>query len=182
MRKLRTNILCSLLIPACAYAQEPSLRVALPDSAAIANYTKSNHERILFRFRIMRLGSWQYVWDDSTTRHYGPTAQEFFAAFGADSIGTIGNEKGMAPADVAGIAMIAIQALEDRTQYLRAALADKDEEIKDLRSQLTEMKTVAWKIRVALNELYLNNVRLQNRLDQIEKATANAEAKMSSLK
>jgi hypothetical protein len=182
MNVLRTNILSFLLVAACAQAQEPSARLALPDSAAIAKYTATDRERVLFRFRIMRLGSWQYVWDDSTTRHYGATAQEFFAAFGADSLGTIGSEKGIAPADVDGISMIAIQALEDRTQYLRAALADKDEEIKDLRSQLTEMKTVAWKIRVALNELYLNNVRLQNRLDQIEKATANAEAKMSSLK
>lgn len=183
MRFLHLYTFYLMLFAASALAQSPTPRLALPDSAAIANYTAIDRERVLFLFRIMRLGSWHFVWDDSTSRHYGPTAQEFFAAFGADSVGMIGNKEGTSPADVDGIAMIAIQALEDRTQYLRAALAGKDQEINDLRSELTEMKNIAWMMRKAMSDFYVKNLRLQDRLERLERgAEEQAAARMSSLK
>ena len=181
MRIPRTNIFSLLLVAASTFAQSP--RFALPDSAAITHYTPANHERMLFLFRTMPLGSWNYVWEDSTARHYGPTAQEFCAAFGTDSLDMTGNGTTFAPADVDGIAMIAIQALEDRTQFLRAALTDKDEEIKDVKSELAEMKMVVWRMRKATQELYFKNVQLQNRLGQLEKTVGQpSDPNMSSLR
>ena len=47
-----------------------------------------------------------------------PVAQEFFAAFGHDGIGTIGTDTTINSGDMAGIMMIAIQALEERNVAL----------------------------------------------------------------
>ena len=52
----------------------------------------------------------------------GP-AQEFFAAFGDDGFGTVGTETTINSGDMAGIMMIAIQALERRNVALQARLA-----------------------------------------------------------
>jgi hypothetical protein len=53
--------------------------------------------------------------------HYGPTAQDFFAAFGHDGLGQIGSETTINSGDIAGILMIAVQALEKRTAELKQA-------------------------------------------------------------
>ena len=45
-------------------------------------------------------------------------AQDFFAAFGHDGVGQIGSETTINSGDLAGILMIAVQALEKRTAEL----------------------------------------------------------------
>jgi hypothetical protein len=50
-------------------------------------------------------------------------AQEFFAAFGHDSVGQIGTETTINSGDIAGILMIAVQALEKRTAELKETKA-----------------------------------------------------------
>jgi len=62
-------------------------------------------------------------------------AQDFFAAFGHDDVGQIGTETTINCGDIAGILMIAVQALERRTAELKqkeaqlAVLASKVEEL-----------------------------------------------------
>ena len=51
-------------------------------------------------------------------------AQEFFAAFGDDGFGTVGTDTTINSGDMAGIMMIAIQALERRNAVLEARLAE----------------------------------------------------------
>ena len=51
-------------------------------------------------------------------------AQDFFAAFGHDGIGTIGTETTITSTDMDGILMIAAQGLEKRTEALTAENAD----------------------------------------------------------
>jgi uncharacterized protein YhaN len=46
-------------------------------------------------------------------------AQDFFAAFGQDGVGQIGTETTINSGDMAGILMIAVQALEKRTAELK---------------------------------------------------------------
>ena len=57
-------------------------------------------------------------------RHYGPMAQDFFAAFGDDGIGKIGTDTTINSGDIAGILMIAVQALEKRTAELKETKAE----------------------------------------------------------
>ena len=51
-------------------------------------------------------------------------AQEFFAAFGHDGVGTIGTPTTITSTDMAGILMIAVQAVEKHIAALRAENAE----------------------------------------------------------
>ena len=59
-------------------------------------------------------------------------AQDFFAAFGHDGVGRIGTETTINSGDMAGILMIAVPALANRT----AELKQKEERIAVLESRL----------------------------------------------
>jgi hypothetical protein len=73
-------------------------------------------EDVLRKLSGLSLTSWNYIGNDPQHfRHYGPVAQEFFAAFGQDSVGTIGTPTTINSGDMEGILMIAVQALERRT-------------------------------------------------------------------
>ncbi|MCR5888296.1 tail fiber domain-containing protein [Hymenobacter sp. J193] len=77
--------------------------------------------RFLEQINRMRLGSWNYKEQDPRTmRHYGPMAQDFYAAFGHDALGTIGNDSTINQADFDGVNLIAIQALYRQVLELKA--------------------------------------------------------------
>ena len=85
------------------------------------NFAVINGEDFLQKIAGFNLTSWNYKTQDSKTfRHYGPMAQDFYAAFGKDKYGTIGNDTTINSADFAGVSFIAIQALEKRTQKMEA--------------------------------------------------------------
>jgi hypothetical protein len=95
------------------------------------NFQPVDGELVLRRIGGLNLTSWNYIGHDPTQfRHYGPVAQEFFAAFGHDGVGRIGTDKTINSGDVEGILMIAVQALEKRT-----------EELDTLKAQNAELKT-----------------------------------------
>ncbi len=80
------------------------------------NFRPVDGGEVLRKIRDFNLSSWNYKGHDPKQfRHYGPMAQEFFAAFGNDGIGKIGTETSINSGDMAGILMIAVQALEERT-------------------------------------------------------------------
>jgi hypothetical protein len=80
------------------------------------NFAEVNGEDFLKKIAGFHLTSWNYkTQDPKTFRHYGPMAQDFYAAFGKDKYGTIGNDTTINSADFAGVSFIAIQALEKRT-------------------------------------------------------------------
>ena len=51
-------------------------------------------------------------------------AQDFFAAFGHDGVGTVGTPTTINSGDMAGILMIAVQALEKQNREMKAEIAD----------------------------------------------------------
>ncbi len=101
----------------------------ISDSTKKENYLQADGRKVLNYIKNMRLGSWNYKGQDpSTYRHYGPMAQEFYANFGKDKFGTIGNDTSIASADIDGVMMIAIQELTKENDELKArlkALEDK---------------------------------------------------------
>ena len=73
-------------------------------------------------------------------------AQDFFAAFGQDGVGQIGSETTINSGDLAGILMIAVQALENRTAELKqkeAQMAVLQSEVNDLKARHAYFETVA---------------------------------------
>jgi hypothetical protein len=80
------------------------------------NFESVDGEAVLRKIGGLNLTSWNYIGHDPQQfRHYGPVAQEFFAAFGHDAIGTVGTPTTINSGDIEGILMIAVQALERRT-------------------------------------------------------------------
>jgi hypothetical protein len=67
-------------------------------------------EAVLAKLRDLPLTTWSYRVEPDSVRHMGPTAQDFYAAFGLGtsdlSIGTV---------DADGVALVSAQALERRT-------------------------------------------------------------------
>ncbi len=70
------------------------------------------------------------------SRHYGPSAQDFFGAFGDDGLGTIGTPTTITSGDLEGILLIAVKAPERRTEEPKA----KEAEIMDLKTRLAALE------------------------------------------
>jgi hypothetical protein len=120
------------------------------DSTKKTNFACANGEYFLSNLAKLRLGSWNYkTQDPQQFRHYGPMAQEIFHYFGRDAYGTIGNDTTLASADMDGIMMVCLQALEKRTCELHAANerlaaierqnADQDDRIALLTAQIEKL-------------------------------------------
>ena len=86
-------------------------------------------EAVLAKLAAMPIREWSYKAQDTAIRHVGPTAQDFYAAFGLGE-----DPLGISTIDADGIALRAIQALEARTAALEA-------ENRMLRSQLDALRT-----------------------------------------
>ncbi|MES2851068.1 MAG: tail fiber domain-containing protein [Bacteroidota bacterium] len=78
-----------------------------------------NDEEVLNKLAAIDYTSWKYIDDpDISNRHYGIMAQDFYAAFGKDDLGKIGNDTLVNPVDLLGVAYSAIKALEKRTDEI----------------------------------------------------------------
>jgi hypothetical protein len=111
---------------------------AVSDKTQKENFQPVDGEEVLGKIRGFELSSWNFIGHDPKEfRHYGPMAQDFFAAFGHDGLGQIGSETTINSGDMAGILMIAVKALEKRT----AELKQKEAQIAVLESKVEELKT-----------------------------------------
>jgi hypothetical protein len=118
------------------------------------NFLPLDEETTLKKMRHVRVHSWNFKGQDAKQlRHYGPNAQDFYAAFGHDGKGTIGTPRTINSTDMNGLLMASVQALEKRTTALkqenaalRRLLAEKDSQVANLSARLValeqEMRTV----------------------------------------
>jgi hypothetical protein len=104
------------------------------DCAQKENFQTIDGNTVLEKMRGLNLGSWNIKGHDPERfRHYGPIAQEFYAAFGQDNVGTIGSPTTINSTDLSGILMIALQALEKKN-------TQQKEEIQHLKADNAELK------------------------------------------
>ncbi|MBE0540227.1 MAG: tail fiber domain-containing protein [Verrucomicrobia bacterium] len=101
-----------------------------------------NPSQILDHVIALPLSQWSYK-TDPATRHLGPMAQDFHAAF---NLGT--DEKHIAPLDEAGVALAAIQGLNEKVEVRSQKAEDR---MQKLEAENSELKT-----RLANLELLLN--------------------------
>ena len=89
------------------------------------NFRPLDGEEVLRKIRGLSLRSWNYIGHNPRQfRHYGLMAQDFFAAFGDDGVGTIGTPTTINSGDMAGVTLAAVQGLEKRTEALRVENAE----------------------------------------------------------
>ena len=157
----------------------------------------SNSHNLVPNFRGLKLSSWNFIGHDPKEfRHYGPMAQDFFAAFGHDAVGQIGTETTINSGDLAGILMIAVQALEKRTAELKqkeAQMAVLESEVKDLKAkhayfvetvatqaqELAALKAQNARLRAAVVQQQERDAALATRLERLEAAAARATTQAS---
>jgi len=128
------------------------------------NFAAVNGEDFLQKIAAFNLTSWNYkTQDPKLFRHYGPMAQDFYAAFGKDDYGLIGNDTTIGQADLEGVSFIAIQALEKRTR-------EQADEIKELKAENALLKGHAEQV-----------ANISARLDELE-ASLNDKYKKVTVK
>jgi Chaperone of endosialidase/Head domain of trimeric autotransporter adhesin len=112
------------------------------------NFSEISGEDFLKKISDFKLTTWNYkTQNPKTFRHYGPMAQDFYAAFGKDEYGTIGNDTTINSADFAGVSFVAIQALEKRT-------AEYKKEVDELKTENTTFRTLLLQLRKEVDGLH----------------------------
>lgn len=102
----------------------------ISDRNVKTNFTPVDSQAVLAKVAALPISSWNYKFD-MDTRHVGPMAQDFYAAFGVGA-----DEKRIAVVDVSGVALAAIQGLNQK-------LDEKDAKIRALEKDVAELKALA---------------------------------------
>lgn len=105
------------------------------------NFQTVDPQQVLAKVAALPITEWSYK-ADATTRHIGPMAQDFHAAFNVGS-----SDKQIAIVDASGVALAAIKGLDEKNARLEAEvkqataqLEAKDAEIKALRQRLDKLE------------------------------------------
>lgn len=80
------------------------------DRSLKTGFATINGQQVLEQLAHLPITSWNYISEGSDTLHVGPTAQDFYAAFGLGS-----DDKHIATVDADGIALAAIQGLHNQS-------------------------------------------------------------------
>lgn len=99
------------------------------DRNAKADITEVDAQEVLSRVAALPVSSWRFK--QGTERHLGPMAQDFSAAFGLG-----GDDTHIAPSDVGGVALAAIQALKRQVDEREAEIRALNERLAALESRL----------------------------------------------
>ena len=98
-----------------------------------------NAAAVLAKVAALPLSQWSYKVDSE--RHIGPMAQDFYAAFGTGA-----DDKHIATVDADGVALAAIQGLNQKLEtavvQLRSALERKDAEIQQMQVRLAALEKI----------------------------------------
>jgi len=92
------------------------------------NFTPLSPRNVLAEVAELPVMVWNFKKDENDTRHVGPTAEDFYGAFG---LGT--TDKYISDGDTTGIALLAIQGLHEVVQ-------EKNQEIDELRTRMEALE------------------------------------------
>ena len=110
------------------------------------NFTAVSPQEILMRLNELNITSWNYISDPDST-HIGPTAQDFYAAFG---VGV--DDQHISSIDTGGVALVAIQALNQQLLTQNATIEQLTEQNERLQQQNADIMA-----RLDALEAMLNN-------------------------
>jgi hypothetical protein len=113
------------------------------------NFTAVDGREILERLSLIPISEWNLKSQETGIRHIGPTAQDFYAAFGLGESDLYINSS-----DADGIALISIQALyqlslerDRKISQLEETLQKREREIDELRARLEALEAIVKEIR-----------------------------------
>ena len=109
--------------------------VELSDANAKQDFVPVDGQTVLMRLRAVPISTWRYRTDESGARHMGPTAQDFFAAFGLGE-----DERHIGSLDINGVTLAAIKALDEQAQARDARIAELEQQNADLEARLARLE------------------------------------------
>lgn len=105
------------------------------------NFLPVDGAEVLEKIKAMPMTSWNYIGhDEKKERHYGPMAQDFYAAFGTDAMGTIGSPTTVNTNDMAGVTFSALQQLAKENDDLKERNAETERQLETLSDQINELR------------------------------------------
>jgi hypothetical protein len=102
------------------------------------DFTPVDGQEVLTRLAELPITTWNYKAQDPSVRHMGPTAQDFYAAFGLGE-----DERHIASLDANGVALVAIQALYVQNQALEAENATLQQRLEDLEARVEALEAAS---------------------------------------
>ncbi len=111
--------------------------VSSSDRNVKENFTPVNAQEVLEKVAALPLSRWNYK-EDKSQAHLGPMAQDFFAAFGVGP-----DDKHITTVDADGVALAAIQGLNQKVDSENAGLRSENAELK---RELFEIKQLLLKL------------------------------------
>jgi hypothetical protein len=101
------------------------------------NIEAVNPVNVLEKVAELPISTWQFKNDTEISRHLGPMAQDFYAAFGLGR-----DEKGIAPGDMSGVALAAIKGLYAQGKEKDAKIAQLEEQLKIQQEQIAKLSAL----------------------------------------
>ena len=106
----------------------------LSDRESKEHFESIRPRDVLDKVAALPLSQWNFK-TETASRHVGPMAQDFYAAFGLGQ-----DEKHIATVDAEGVALAAIQGLNQKVDEQAAELKAKEAELQALKQSLAELK------------------------------------------
>ena len=110
--------------------------VSASDRNVKAGFEPVDAQAILEKVAALPITRWHYT-NDAATPHLGPVAQDFQAAF---AVGP--DDKHIASVDADGVALAAIQGLNQKVEEQRSQLKRKESEIRELKDRLEALEKI----------------------------------------
>ena len=111
------------------------------DRNAKTNLAPVSPAAVLARVAALPISEWNFKADPAGQRHLGPMAQDFHAAFGLNGA----DDKHISVVDEGGVALAAIQGLNQKVEEQAAQIKDKDEKIVALEQRLDVLEKIVLK-------------------------------------
>lgn len=105
------------------------------------NFLPVNGRDVLRKIRGFNMTSWNYIGQDPKAfRHYGPMAQDFYAAFGRDAIGSSGSPTTINTGDMSGVMLTAIKELSTENEQIKIQNRLQQKQIDQLKQIVCTMR------------------------------------------
>ena len=107
----------------------------LSDRNAKTDFSAVQPGEVLAKLASLPISSWRYTNETANVRHVGPMAQDFKAAFDLGA-----SDKMIGTIDESGVALVAIQGLNQKIDQLKGELARRDAENAALQQRLDKLE------------------------------------------
>ena len=119
------------------------------DRNAKEHFAEVDRATVLAKIAALPVTEWNYKMDAAGVKHIGPVAQDFEAAFGLNGA----DDKHISVVDEGGVALAAIQGLNQKVDEKEARIQDQESRIQSQSAEITELKQELGQLKRMVNAL-----------------------------